>query len=256
MGLQTFQLLEIPVNDHLLVFIFFATLGAYNAYWIISDYFLSGRKVLKNLLEQHVKAVVLIAFSVAFMVYELLLMQTDWLNIFLSGLLLILYMLPLMPVPFMQLSKNLGFLKTMLLAFTWAHVTTLLPLQKLFGELTVAEATIFVNRFLFMMMLCIIFDKRDVAVDKMRGLHSIATLMKPFQLHILMLLVYSLYTFSCYRLDDLRMEFLKVDGLFIAGILAVVMYLLSLRKRGYYFYYFGVDGLMFLSALLTYLVSI
>jgi hypothetical protein len=40
------------------------------------------------------------------------------------------------------------------------------------------------------------------------------------------------------------------------GVLVWWVYRLSLKKRGYYFYYFGVDGLMLLSALTHFLATI
>jgi hypothetical protein len=42
----------------------------------------------------------------------------------------------------------------------------------------------------------------------------------------------------------------------VSALTVLLVYWLSLKKRGYIFYYFIVDGLMFLSALLTTLATI
>jgi hypothetical protein len=42
-------------------------------------------------------------------------------------------------------------------------------------------------------------------------------------------------------------------SLSLIGLIALIMYFFSLQNRGYLFYYFGVDGLMFFSAILTWL---
>ena len=80
-------------------------------------------------------------------------------------------------------------LKTVLLAFTWAYVTVFIPLHKSYLFLRHSELFVFNRRFLFMVMLCIIFDNRDKAVDKIRGLHSLATVLKPAHLRIFIYLI-------------------------------------------------------------------
>jgi 4-hydroxybenzoate polyprenyltransferase len=106
-----------------------------------------------------------------------------------------------------------------------------------------------------MLMLCIIFDKRDVAVDKIRGLQSLITKMNPTtikQLYNVVLLAYlfcSIYFFK---------------NAFPVGILQpLIMTLIlwfafkkSLQQRGYLFYYFFIDGLMLLSLAASYFTQI
>ena len=47
-----------------------------------------------------------------------------------------------------------------------------------------------------MLMLCIIFDNRDKAMDKIRGLHSLATVLKPGQM---LLLIVGIFLFFWYQ---------------------------------------------------------
>lgn len=46
---------------------------------------------------------------------------------------------------------------------------------------------IFLCRLFFMFMLCVIFDSRDVKVDKIRSLSSLATTVSPQKIHLIIL---------------------------------------------------------------------
>jgi 4-hydroxybenzoate polyprenyltransferase len=94
------------------------------------------------------------------------------LNVLPGLLLTILYWLPLMPV---RLFKRSGIFKTILLAFTWACVTVYMPLNLSLTDITAAAWFVLIRRFLFMLILCIIFDNRDSAIDKIRGIKSLST---------------------------------------------------------------------------------
>jgi 4-hydroxybenzoate polyprenyltransferase len=174
--------------------------------------------------------------------------------ILVSILLTLLYSLPLWPFSFSKKIQQLGFVKTILLAFTWAFVTVMLPLSniKMVNNETI---TLFVIRFLFMLMLCIIFDKRDVAVDKIRGLQTLATRMdakKIQQLYILLLVAYLFTSFYFFKEDDFTAF---IQPIIVAFILWFA-YRKSLVARGYLFYYFFIDGLMLVSLLATVITQI
>jgi 4-hydroxybenzoate polyprenyltransferase len=177
-------------------------------------------------------------------------------NVIITFVLLGLYSVPVMPFKQLHFTRRAGVVKTILLSFTWAFVTILIPLQIPVFQMNKAGVLLFINRFLFMLMLCIIFDKRDAAVDKIRGLHSLATAIKPRSLHYFMAFI-----LLCYIGATLQMTFYGVGAwhiaaLIIAGLIAQWIYVLSLQKRGYLFYYFVVDGLMFLSAIFTGIVTV
>ena len=107
-----------------------------------------------------------------------------------------------------------------------------------------------------MLLLCFVFDNRDVAVDKIKGLHSIATGLKPASVKRLALLLLILLTGSVYVLQYSGLNLEQSFALMISAIAAGYSFYLSLQKRNYYFYYFFVDGLMLFSALATYIAGI
>ena len=176
--------------------------------------------------------------------------------IFTSFLLTCLYALPLLPFrPFYFLRKA-GVLKTFLLAFTWAYVTVFIPLQKTYLLLSNAELFVFTRRFLFMLMLCIIFDNRDKAVDKIRGLHSLTTDLKPVHLSIFIYLIFVTLFTTNFLYGHYGLTFSQSVALHISTVALLAVYFYSLKKRSYLFYYFFVDGMMLFSALATYIATI
>lgn len=254
LSVQTFQLLHLPVQLYRCLLIGFATLAGYNAYWIVSR-INSRRETPWQQVWLHSHAAnLLIVLSIGGMIWCMEQVQFIWYNILLTAFLLFLYALPLLPLERFHFARRLGMVKTVLLAFVWTHVTILIPLQKILPDLSPTESWLFLNRFCFVLLLCILFDKRDAAIDLMRGLHSLATDLSPLWLHGFSAATWSLYWISLWKMEQLQVGFGL--PLIVAGIACAVVYLASFRKRGYVFYYFVVDGMLFLSALLTTLASI
>lgn len=135
-------------------------------------------------------------------------------------------------------------------------VTAYLPLAQHKLQLTKAGITIMTGRFLFMMILCILFDNRDAAIDKIKGLHSLSTDLSPLFIKWLLYVLFGLLFICNFLSGQFSISLSQTIVLQVTGVITWIVYFISLKKQGYYFYYFGVDGLMFLSALLTTMASI
>jgi 4-hydroxybenzoate polyprenyltransferase len=256
LSFQTIQILHDPINYFLLGFIFFACLCGYNSYWVFSK-FLFGKPANKISFILHNRdAAIIIFLSLSGMLFCALHIHPIWYNILLTFLFLLFYGASLMPFAFFQYIRKIGFIKTVLLSLTWAHVTIMIPLQKTVFELSPIEILLYINRFLFMMMLCILFDKRDMITDKIRGLGSLATIVSEKNLNRMILVVFLLLLFSCFLLFQYQLEMNYFLALIISAFGALWAYAMSLKKRGYYFYYFFVDGMMLFSAVVSFLLSI
>ena len=256
MCLQTTTLLQIDTDKWLLGFVFFATLFSYNAYWLLSKRVLGAVFYQLLFLKKEWRKIVLLAIYAAAVLICFIQSQLTFTLIWPALVLNILYIIPLLPVKSLSFAKRLGFLKTILLAISWAYVTAFLPLLRPAFLLTYTEIAVLINRFLFMLVLCVLFDSRDISVDKVRGLHSIATDLKPRQLQFLIIVLFILLAASTYLLQYFGMDLLQVAALQLAGLATLYLYYLSNKKRGYFFYYFFVDGLMLFSAAATYVASI
>jgi hypothetical protein len=256
LSLQTLQLLSLRVSVYLLAFIFFATLCGYNAYWMVSRFSFNRHLSPISFLRKCRSSFFVILSAVSGMVFCITKLHLVMYNAILTFILLGLYAIPVMPFKQLHFIRKAGFLKTSVLALAWTIVTILIPLQIPIYEMSHTAVLIFINRFLFMLMLCIIFDKRDAAVDKIRGLQSLATDIRPRLLHYLIGLIFISYTWISYTMIAYEVSVPQAAALIVTGLITLGVYTSSIQKRGYLFYYFLVDGLMFLSALLTGLASI
>jgi len=256
LAFQTGRLLHVDIPAYLYGFIFFATLCSYNFYWILSRFSFSGTVPIAVFLEKEATGISLFLISLAGMVYFLLISPVQLNQVAMAVLLTVAYSVPLLPFKFLHFTRKAGVLKTVLLAFTWTYVTAFLPMQTGWGLLSGADIFILTRRFLFMLMLCIIFDNRDKAVDKIRGLHSLATVLKPNQLLLLITVIFIVLFGTNFLSVQYGISLKQSIALQTSTIALLVVYFLSTRKQGYLFYYFVVDGLMLFSALATFVAGI
>lgn len=253
---QTFLLLRAPFNHYVYGLVFFATLSSYNFYWLISKYYFSRGAGTAGFMKKNLSNVFLFFIAAVGLVSCMTHLPGILPYVCVAVILTLLYSVPLWPVKALNFTRKAGFLKTVLLAFTWTYVTVAIPLQQSLFVNSLSVSLLFTARFLFMLMLCIIFDSRDIQVDKMHSLRSLATDVSRRTLQIMMAIIFSLYLLTGFFLrwyfDNREQEI----AFLITGLATLTVYQLSLKKQGYFFYYFIVDGLMLFSALATFVASI
>ncbi len=249
--LQTYLLLNIKPVKIVLMLVFSATLSSYNLYWLISKHYFN-KEILRFFLKKNI-SYLLICILAALAVFVCIYFIPHVIPFVATAVMLtLLYSLPLWPFRFAVFPGKVGFIKTLLLAFTWAFVTVMLPLKGSMLEITSNVFILFIARFSFMLMLCTIFDSRDVAIDRIHGLRSLATDVSRQKLNIFMGFVFLVYLGAGFIL---RIPINNIHQLFaflITGLVVLFVYLMSLKKRGYIFYYFIVDGLMLFSGIATF----
>ncbi len=252
---QTALLLHINLSVYLYGFIFFSTLCSYNFYWLLSGY-VYKTKPLKHFVKQFYTNIIIFFIAGTGVVFTLFyipeLIQVIGIGFFLT----LLYTFPLLPNKVFHFSRKTGLLKTFLLAFTWAFVTVYIPYKYAPTANFITLVMLFNNRLLFMLMLCIIFDARDTKIDKIRGLQSLTTIVNSTVVRNIMIALFLLYLINGTLLRVYNNETGQIAAFLLTGLFTVKVYFLSLKKQGYFFYYFLVDGLMLFSALATYVTSI
>ena len=256
MSFQTLLLLQGRADIYLYGFIFFATLCSYNFYWLLCRYSLNQRPALPDLVKKELPEILLLLISAAGLMVCFLFSRLDYPPVIAAIFLTLLYSLPLLPFRFLQFTRKAGIMKTTLLAFTWTHVTAFIPLQKQVVSLTNGDWFILTRRFLFMLMLCIIFDSRDIAVDKIRGLRSLATDLSPKNLRNLIGVIFVLLFATNFLFHYFGVSIAHTIAMQVSTIALLIAYYYSTKKQGYLFYYFFIDGLMIFSAFATYLAGI
>ena len=253
---QTFILLQVPHNPFVYALVFFSTLCSYNFYWLLSKFSFSKQKLSTTFLTNNITYILLGAAAAVGMVCALYQLPDSFLYVLPAVAFTILYSLPLWPFNWAISLRRAGVFKTLLLAFTWAYVTVVIPAAPVLYSNTSHVIALLLARFFFVGMLCAIFDRRDAAVDKIRGLHSLATDAGKRTLSAIMIISFIIYMASGIFV---RMQFAdnaQLIAFFITGISVAAVYLLSLKKQGYLFYYFVVDGMMLFSAAASFIATL
>ncbi len=252
---QTFELLHIPANYFIYVLVFFSTLSSYNIYWMISKYHFNNDD-LKDLFRNHISNLLFFLLSIPGILICLYYVPDIIPEVLIATGLTTVYSIPLWPVKRLAFTRKAGFLKTLILAFTWTYVTVMIPAGQAGFIHKESLILLFITRFLFMAMLCIIFDSRDIKIDKINSLRSLATDVSRKALQMIMGLFFILYMTTGFILRFYFDNNAQIVAFIITGLLTYIVYRFSLRKQGYFFYYFLVDGLMLFTSLATYVASI
>ncbi|MEO6671676.1 MAG: hypothetical protein ABIN36_19485 [Ferruginibacter sp.] len=253
---QTFLLLHIPSSNYIYGLIFFSTLSSYNFYWLISKYYFNRESSPRKFLLKQFSNLSIFVLAALGLLYCLSYLPAILPYIIVAVLLTLLYSVPLWPVKQLAFTRKAGFLKTVLLSFTWTYVTVIIPAQESIPLNHLSVALLFSARFLFMLMLCIIFDSRDIHVDKIHALRSLATDVSQRTLGIIMTIVFSLYLACGFFLRYFFDSNAQIIAFLVTGMVTLSVYRMSLRKQGYFFYYFLVDGLMLFSSIASFIASI
>ena len=237
-------------------FVFFSTLSSYNFYWLLSKYSFGKRIPGFSFLINNSTYIFLFAGAGFAMLLCLYFIPNILQHVAIAVLLTLLYSLPLWPFKWAGFLRKAGFLKTILLPFTWAYVTVIIPAETVLHTQTFAVISLMIARFFFVGMLCVIFDTRDIKQDKMYALRSLATDVSRAALKNIMILSFIIYMAAGLLVRFHFSDNFQLIAFIVTGLVTGWVYLLSLKPRGYLFYYFGVDGLMLFSAGATFIASL
>ena len=254
---QTYELLlHTKPNYYFLLFVFFSTVCSYSFHW-----YLTGNSVIASprlkWVEKNRRIHLLLFFaglagSAIFFFYLL----PHWKWLLLSALITFLYSAPKIPHAYFRALRKVALGKTIFLALVWTHVSTILPIV-ISGEIWEKGFTLFViSRFFLVYAICILFDYRDRKDDKASGVRSLITYLS--ENNITFLFIFSILIFSASALLLLNYNYTltSIIGLLIPGAITAGLY--NYARRHFYdlLYYFILDGLMALSAILMLIAGI
>lgn len=255
LSVQTFIFTKVQLQMSIVTLVFFLTLFFYNLYAIIIKW--QGDIVSNNpiVLPKYAANFFLILVSIIY-VSDSFFKSPQLIRIILiPGFTSVIYLGLMINKGKFFIINKLGFLKTILLSFTWAYTTVILPSLATQNEVSQLLTQVFSMRFVFMLMLGVIFDFRDVQKDRNNNWSSVATMFNKSQLIGVMLMLLLLNSVLCYWN-------LKIVGevqqfiLMMSTVLAFLFFIISLKKRNYYFYYFLVDGLMLFSSIASIIATL
>jgi 4-hydroxybenzoate polyprenyltransferase len=174
-----------------------------------------------------------------------------WYWLLLSGLITFLYSAPKIPHPLFRSLRKVALAKTIFLALVWTYVTAILPLQ-MSDQSWRTDFTLFAaSRFFYIYAICIIFDYRDREHDKKMGIRSLITWMDDAGIDRLFLFSLAIFTlFSC-MLTMFGYSWTMVACLLVPGFIVAGLYSYAKEHFSDSLYYFVLDGLMALPAVLS-----
>jgi 4-hydroxybenzoate polyprenyltransferase len=173
-----------------------------------------------------------------------------------GGFVTFLYSAPKLPQQFFVALRKVAVGKTLYLAFVWMYVTTVLPFV-ISGQPWRMEFTWFVlGRFFLIYAICIPFDYRDRADDKADGIRSMITYFNERGVDNIFALSIGLFIVFTLLLLRYGFNIIQVSLLLVPGLVMAALYQYSKKHFSDYFYYFVLDGLMMLSALLMVICGI
>ena len=180
---------------------------------------------------------------------------TEWLLIFIFPLAAALYYGATSLLGKYNLRKT-GWLKPFVIGFTWAGLVTVYPvlfydiINKLNYKLTQVGALLFVKNFMFVTVLCIMFDIKDYATDYINRLKTFVVkigLRKTIFYILLPLSVIGLTSFIYYAVAH-EFQLIKILLNTVPFVLLLIV-IWSFHKRRSLIYYLAiVDGLMLVKA--------
>ncbi len=148
--------------------------------------------------------------------------------------------------------REIPLLKIFLIAFVWSAVTILLPV--IHSELQFERSELwwmFIERFVFVFAITIPFDIRDMAVDRLSGIHTIPLMLgakRASHIAVAGLLVFMLLAVFHYRGED-RWYILAA---FIITAIITLYFITNKKLQGSKYYYYGLlDGTMVLQGVLV-----
>ena len=244
----TYSTLDILYQKEFILFVFFATITGYNFIKYSSLAKLHHRSLTESL-----RAIQLFSF-VCFicMVYYTVFLSREVLFVCaIFGALTLLYALPVF-----SRKRNLRSFygaKMYTIAIVWAGVTVILPVLDSLQELQMDVWISFVQRFLFIIVITLPFDIRDLNYDR----EDINTIPKSLGIKYTKFLgVGLLIVFFILELFKDEIQYENVFALSIIGVLSVIFLIASSEKQYKYYASFFVEGLPMVWWGLLYLIHI
>lgn len=253
---QSSHLLNLSISADYYWFVFFATLCSYNFHWYLTPHSLhAGKQISWSAHHKNTQALLYFAGVIGSVIFFYKLRQ-HWFALFFATVLTFLYSAPKIPLPFFRFLKQVAIGKTIFLTAVWTYVTAILPVFIAGLHFNHAMKWFSASRFFLIYCICILFDFRDRDDDKEEGIRTMVNYFE--EPGVDRLFVLSFFSFIIFTAGLLftGVPLLTVLILIIPGILLFSIYRHAKKNVSDYLYYFVLDGLMMLSALLMIIASI
>ena len=249
--------LHLPLNTFsFYCFVFGATLVQYNLHYLVKTTAVVNSQRLAWSSKNKIIHRVLLCAGVALILFSFLSFRLHhFIILAILATVAFLYSFPVIPFFKKKRIKDYGFLKIITLALLWTLVTVWFPVNNFIFEKNIF-VFVFFKRFVFMIMLCLLFDIRDIEIDRQENITTLAVFLGKKKSY---LLAYNFLIFFVI-LSFFQFFYFGDKGVLIAMLLsaAATFFTVELTKKinSDFVYLFGIDGMMLLQAILVYLLSL
>jgi len=255
--LETSIMLNVPFNNFsFYAFVFGATIVQYNLHYIVKKVAVKdSARLAWSQRNKNIHLVLLIAGCIL-IVYSLFGFHlAHFIVLFILGCISFLYSFPFIPFAQKKRIKDYGFLKIITLSLLWTLVTVWFPVSghKYDAGLFVF---IFMKRLVFMFILCLLFDMRDIEVDRSENIRTLAVALgrkRSYILSYIVLLVFVLLAVAQYIYLP-QIQFLI--PMLISAVATLATIEMTKKINSDYVYLAGIDGMMLLQPILIYLFTL
>lgn len=254
--METNILLGVPLNNtSFYCFVFGATLVQYNLHYLLKKTAIANSERLRWSQKNSGIHLTFLVIGIALIVFSLFSFHLEhFIVLALLGFISVLYSFPFLPFGTKRRIKDYGFLKIITLALLWTLVTVWFPVNALPFD-NGLFALIFVKRFVFMFVLCLLFDVRDIEVDSKEHINTLSVILgrkRSYLLSYLLLILFVVLTLVQYFYLP-QVNFLM--AMIISAILTFITIEATKKINSDFIYLAGIDGMMLLQAVLVYLFS-
>lgn len=239
---------------NLFLFIFFATLAAYNVRLIKVDSRNNSKIISLNFVKRNpTKEIIWALSSIICLVLFFFLARQTQLMLLISSFAALFYIMPFVRHENrLRGIRNIYFLKNIWLALTWALITVVLPLAEARTPLFQSEyILIFFSRFLFIYTIALLFDIRDALHDKSGNVFTLATqngIM--FTKTIAFISIVLFCTLVLFRIYVHPALMTLAPALYISTVLMLLLIILAKPGHNFWFYEVLMDGVLTIQAIL------
>ena len=255
--IETNILLNIPLNHFgFYSFVFGATLFQYNLHYIVKTAAVQGSERLSWTIKNQKIHFFLLGAGILLIAASVFTFQVRHMGILLVlGLISLLYSFPFLPFGKKRRIKDYGVFKIITLSLLWTLVTVWLPATGMHYD-TGLFIFIFFKRFIFMMILCLLFDMRDIEIDRSQNIRTLAVLLGRKKSYFFAYLLTALFIIACI----LQYLYLPRPNFLLAMLISIfitaIIIELTKKSNSDYIYLAGVDGMMLLQSILIMLFSL
>jgi 4-hydroxybenzoate polyprenyltransferase len=176
--IETNILLGVPLNNFsFYCFVFGATLVQYNLHYLLKKEAVPNSERLRWSQKNRMIHVIFLLTGILLILFSFFSFHLEHFVILaLLGCISVLYSFPFLPFGKKRRIKDYGFLKIITLALLWTLVTVWFPVNGWQTDHGLF-AFVFAKRFVFMLVLCLLFDVRDIEIDSKEYINTLAVVL-------------------------------------------------------------------------------